>query len=335
MKKGISVAGNIIIDNVKIIDGYPPQGNLCNIRAASKSTGGAVCNTGISLARLDRGLRVSALGCVGGDSDGEFALGRLRGDGLDVSGVRVQGGGVPTGFTDVMTDGNTGARTFFHARGANASFDFPHIDFDSLSCDIFHMGYALLLDKFDAPDPECGTVMAKALRAAQKKGLKTSLDVVSENGGRFKRIVTPSLKYCDYAVMNEIEGGMISGIEPRDAQGAIIPENIEKICRALFAAGVGEYAVIHCPEAGYMACADGKFVTVPSLRLPEGYVQGTVGAGDAFCAGILYSLYKEYEPARALTLAAACAAANLSASDSVGGMRSLEDTWALDKKYRN
>ncbi|GHU99150.1 hypothetical protein FACS1894211_04060 [Clostridia bacterium] len=36
MKKGIAVAGNILADIVKTIDGYPPRGNLCNIRSAEE-----------------------------------------------------------------------------------------------------------------------------------------------------------------------------------------------------------------------------------------------------------------------------------------------------------
>ena len=73
---------------------------------------------------------------------------------------------------------------------------------------------------------------------------------------------------------------------------------------------------------------------VPSLKLPEGYIKGSVGAGDAFCAGVLYSLYKGYSIEEALAAANAAAAANLSAADSVSGLRPIGEILELAEKYR-
>ncbi len=80
----------------------------------------------------------------------------------------------------------------------------------------------LLLDIFDKSDSEYGTVMAKFLRDVQSRGVKTSIDVVSSSGGDFRKTVLPALKYCDYAVLNEIEAGFAVGIEPRDGNGNLI-----------------------------------------------------------------------------------------------------------------
>ena len=57
------------------------------------------------------------------------------------------------------------------------------------------IGYILLLPALDAPDDEYGAKMARLLHRAQKQGLKTSIDVVSESGDRFAKLVTPALKY--------------------------------------------------------------------------------------------------------------------------------------------
>ena len=38
-----------------------------------------------------------------------------------------------------------------------------------------------------------------------RPGMKTSIDVVSEAGERFARLVTPALKYTDYCIINELE----------------------------------------------------------------------------------------------------------------------------------
>ena len=79
--------------------------------------------------------------------------------------------------------------------------------------------------------------------------------------------------------------------------------------------------------------AKGDFVRIGSLKLPSGWIKGSVGAGDAFCAGTLYSLLKGFDPEKTLRLASCTAAMNLTVSDSVSGAKSLEETLSLDARY--
>ena len=44
MRKGIVGAGNLIVDKIKVIDRWPGEGNLCNIRSTVSSAGGGPCN---------------------------------------------------------------------------------------------------------------------------------------------------------------------------------------------------------------------------------------------------------------------------------------------------
>ncbi len=331
MQKGIAVAGNLITDIIKIVDVYPAEGMLCNISSEERGVGGCVCNTAIDLALLDSSLPVYAIGKVGADDKGDYLLSRLNECGVYTSGVKR--GGAMTAYTDVMTVQSTGARTFFHARGANAGFCPQDIDWDSLSCDILHIGYALLLDCFDAPDSEYGTVLARTLAKARSMGIKTSIDVVSEHSDRFKRLVTPCLPHCDYIIINEIEGGLVSGLPARGEDGALITENLKKICEFFLEQGVKELVCLHFPEGGVSLSASGEYAAAGSLSLPEGYIKGTVGAGDAFCAGMLYSLYKGYDQEYSLRVASCAAACNLSRADSVSGMRGIDATMELDKQY--
>jgi sugar/nucleoside kinase (ribokinase family) len=308
MPKGIAIAGNIVADTVKAIDGYPSPGMLSSILSVSRSPGGAVPNMSIDLKLMDPSLEVRALGLVGEDENGEYVVGAMASCGVDVSGVG-RAPGTVTAFTDVMADSATNERTFFHARGANSLFSPEHIDFGRLSgCSIFHIAYALLLDSMDKPDAQCGTVMARTLRDVSECGLITSMDVVSEQGERFAGVVTPSLRYCDYLIVNEIEASGICGIPARDAAGKLIPGNIEGMLEALLGLGVRKLAAIHAPEGGWCAERGGSLHHRPSLKLPAGYIQGTVGAGDAFCAGMLYALNRGDGPARALEIGAAAAA---------------------------
>jgi sugar/nucleoside kinase (ribokinase family) len=190
---------------------------------------------------------------------------------------------------------------------------------------MLHIGYILLLDKFDARDDEYGTVMARFLKEVRDAGIKTSIDVVSDSGDRFSEMVIPALKFTDNAIMNEIEGCGVLRIEPRDENGRIIIDNIKKAMEHIMSCGVSERVILHCPEAGFILNRDGEFTVVPSIILPAGYIKGTVGAGDAFCAGCLYGIYNGMSDKEILEFASGAAVCNLTAEDSVSGMKSRDE----------
>ena len=98
-------------------------------------------------------------------------------------------------------------------------------------------------------------------------------------------------------------------------------ENIKKTMEMIMSEGVGQRVIVHCPEAGFCLNRSGEFTVVPSIKLPKGYIKGAVGAGDAFCAGCLYGIYKGFDDKKILEFASGAACCNLSAVDSVSGMR--------------
>ncbi len=325
MNPTIAIAGNLVADTVKRIDRYPSPGMLSSILSIGRSVGGSVPNMSVVIRKLDASQSVKGIGLTGNDENGRYLVDTMAEYGVDTTHVRPIDG-VNTAFTDVMTVDATGERTFFHARGANARFSYEHVPFDALGdCSIFHIAYALLLDAMDAPDAEYGTVMARTLAEASRRGLTTSMDVVSEEGDRFAAIVTPSLRHCDYLVVNEIESSRVCGIPARDDGGSLIEGNIPRICRALLDAGVRRLVAIHAPEGGWAMGKDGSFCFRPSLSLPKGWIKGTVGAGDAFCAGFLYATNRGETVERALDLGAAAAACNLSHEGSIEGIRPLAE----------
>ena len=169
MKKGIAVAGNMIVDMLYPTNGLPKPGELVTITGdMTLSTGGCLCNDIIDLAALDPTLPLTALGRVGDDSEGDFVLSKLRPwPNIDLSQIR-RGG--TTSYTLVMADELTKHRSFFVCRGANAEFCEADIDWDALDVDLLHVGYILLLDALDAPDDAYGTKMARLLHTAQPRG---------------------------------------------------------------------------------------------------------------------------------------------------------------------
>ena len=319
----IVFAGNILNDVIKIIPAWPEKGMLVQIKELRRAVGGSVCNTAIDLKALDGSLDVKALGVVGADDAGDFVVKSMESKGVDCSLVR-RSQSVPTTFTDVMTVSTTGERTFFNMHGADSTLMPGDVDVASLGCDIFHLGYLLLLDGLDSEDAEYGTKAARLLADVRKAGIKTSVDIVSEQSERFARIVRPALRHCDYVVINEIEASCATGVPASDMRG---------MCEALFGLGVGERVVIHKPELSAAMDRDGSYCELPSLSLPDGWIKGSVGAGDAFCAGMLYSLMKGMSAEEGMRLASCAAACNLAVSDSVSGARSYAETLALDAKF--
>jgi sugar/nucleoside kinase (ribokinase family) len=331
MKNGIVIAGTMLLDKIKMIDVFPVEGMLCNIKSQSICVGGCVCNTAVDIAILSgQEIKIYALGRLGNDENGHYIIDVLKNNNIDTDSIVKCD--TDTSYTDVMTVEDSGHRTFFHCRGANDEFCIDDIDFDNLDCDILHMGYALLLDKFDKKNKEYGTELAKALSMVQKKGIKTSIDVVSEQSDRFKEIVTSSLKYCYYITINEIEAENVSDIPLRDKDKNIIESNLKKTCEFFIAAGVKQVC-IHFP-AGCVAMKGVEYRQMPSLKLPDDYIKGNVGAGDAFCAGILYAAYKGLSLQESLVLAVCSASCSLSQPDSISGMLDYHGAVKLCEKYK-
>lgn len=334
MKKGICIAGQICVDNIYPCMTYPREGELaCILDGIKKATGGLINNTAMDLARLEPALPITVSGCLGPDADGLFirqALGAFPN--IDLSELREEG---TTAFTAVITNEVTKGRTFFTYPGVNASYDESKIDWDAIAgkADIFHIGYILVLPALDREDPEYGTKMARLLCHAQEHGLKTSIDIVSETGERFKKIVPPALRYVNYCIINELEAQGSTDIRLRGENGELLTDNIPAALRKLHEMGVSEWAVIHAPEGGYGLDRDGSFVSIPSIRFPEGYIKATTGAGDAFCAGVLAGAERGYTMAEAIEIGICSAGASLSEEDTNSGVKPVEEVLKLRKIY--
>ena len=316
MKKGIAVAGSVLVDKINVISVYPKAGELTQIKSVDRAVGGLVPNVGIDLKKIDKDLTVYACGKIGKDAEGEFVKSEFTRYGLDISALKTDEK-EKTSFTDVMSVAG-GERTFFTYAGASAFFGADDIDLDKIDADMLHLGYFLLLDKVDNGDG------LKILKKAKERGIKTSIDLVSENSDRYG-LVLPCLEYTDNLIINEIEAGSLAGIAPEK-------ENIRKIAEILKGKGVKERVIIHLPSFG--AClSDGGYIEIPSFDLPKGYIKGSTGAGDAFCAGMLYSFMKGLDAEAGMRLASCAAACNLAAADSVSGAKPYAETIALDSTF--
>lgn len=331
-RRGIIAGGNWIIDQVKVVDVYPQREQLANIRAQHQGSGGSPYNLLVDLAKVGAGFPLTGAGLVGKDANGEFIQADCKKNKIDTKHLGSTNEAA-TSYTDVMTEKDGGRRTFFHYRGANALWTGADIDFSKLKAKIFHLGYLLLLDAMDAPDAKFGTKATKILTAAQAAGLKTSIDVVSEDSDRFAKVVGPALKAVDYCIINEIEAGKVTGFKLRGADGKLDTVSVRHAAGALLQQGVKELVVIHFPEGGFCRTRKGEDVWQSSLKLSAKNIAGTAGAGDAFCAGVLLGLHDEKPLQECLEMGVCVAAASLSDPTCTGGVKKLADCLALKKKF--
>ena len=331
-RKGITIAGNILTDIVKNIDCYPQVGMLSNISSVTRAVGGCAPNTAIDLSRIDPSVPLSVIGCIGDDEYGRYVISQMQRCNIDTSGVKITDA-APTSFSDVMSL-PSGDRTFFHARGANALFSPDDVDISGLTCNILHIGYILLLDRFDAPDEEYGTVMARFLHQVQQAGIRTSIDVVSDSSADYPNHIIPALKYCDYVIINEIECCSIWNLDPRREDGKLNVAVVKEAMRRTMECGGCEKVIVHSKESGFCLNRGGEMTVVPSLLIPASEIKGSVGAGDAFCAGCLYGIYHHYSDQEMLEFASAAAACNLFAENAVDGMRSRQEILQVMHHYQ-
>ena len=261
----IAVAGSILVDEINTVCAYPGAGELTKIISVAKAVGGCVPNVAIDLKKIMPELKVSALGKIGEDENGAFVKGILDQNGVNTDML------IPssdkTSFTQVISVSG-GQRTFFTYPGASGDFGEDDVDLYNLSADILHLGYFLLLEKIDNGDG------LKILKKAKQEGIETSIDLVSENSDRYK-CVLPCLPFVDYLIINELEAGRLAGMSPEI-------ENITEIAKKLLCLGVNKKVIIHFPDGSLCADKSGNITALGSYRLPDGYIKGTTGAGDAF-----------------------------------------------------
>lgn len=322
-RNGICSAGNWLVDTVKMIDRYPATGNLTTITKVERGLGGCSHNVLMDIAKLKAGIPLFAGGCVGRDGNGEMVMNAIHEAGMDDSAMYILDD-AETSYTDVMSEtGGNKTRTFFHNRGANARLDAGKVLAMENNAKIFHLGYLLLLDSMDADDSEYGVVAARVLDGLQKKGYKTSVDLVSEESDRFRHIVTPCLRYIDYFIVNEVEAGAILNRKLRSADGVLDEEGVRRAAAQLLGMGVSTLCAIHFPEGGYVLTKDGRNAWGKSFTTDPKDIVSTVGAGDAFCAGMLYAIHEDMPIEKMIRFANVSAFFNLGSATSCGGAPTL------------
>ncbi|MEM9584266.1 MAG: carbohydrate kinase family protein [Pseudomonadota bacterium] len=306
-RSGVICAGNWIVDLVHDIDRWPNESELTRIGQQTRGMGGGAANVISALARLETGLPLYPMGAVGNDEHGRFILAECQKLGLPTSGLFTKAG-TATAHTHVMSVAGQ-SRTFFYQGGANdilSADDFPAGTFADTKASIFYLGYLTLLGELDETVEGGTTKAALVLDRARQAGLTTCVDLVSIHHPRFREIVAAAAPYVDYLIANEIEAAFASPDEPAQATS-----DLARLSRDLLDLGVQQAVILHSAEQVVWISADGAELAFAIDPLPPEEIASNLGAGDAFCAGLLYSIHESLPPDRALQIAIATARASL------------------------
>ncbi len=266
MRKNITCFGELLVDMIAL-----NTGKLTEVDGFLKKFGGAPANTASGLAKL--GVPVNYICKVGADPFGEFLIKNLKMYGVNIKNVVVS----PTGTTTLAFVSLTeaGERDFFFIRGVHDKISPHEVDLPK-STGIFHFG------SLTQTSPMGLKATAKLIGQAIKQKAILSYD---PNIREFlwgdlklaKLVVLDTLKKVNILKVNEEEAELLSGLKsPAEAAKKLWRDNLDLLMITLASKG----AYYHTRNFS------GQVKTIKVKAVD------TTGAGDAFNAGMLESIYR-------------------------------------------
>jgi sugar/nucleoside kinase (ribokinase family) len=319
-RQGIACAGNWILDTVHDIDRWPAKSQLVEITAQRSGLGGGAANVACDLVTMGAPYPVVPVGLIGRDAIGDTILELCASAGLSTAALQ-RTDAAATAQTHVMNVPGD-SRTFFYHGGANDLLDATHIDLEALAARglrLFYLGYIGLLGALDRVDAEGRSGTARLLARARALGMTTCVDLVSVASEAFAAKVAAALPEIDVLFLNELEAEWATGLPIAAADDA---DGMEAAARALAAGGVRRAVIVHSAERTVWLEGGIAEVFTPD-PVPPSAIVSTVGAGDAFAAGVLHALHENWDRARAIDLAFRAARACLSGATATEGLEVL------------
>ncbi|WP_373101280.1 MULTISPECIES: carbohydrate kinase family protein [Pasteurellaceae] len=307
-RKGILAIGNVLVDRTLMISDYPQETMLATISHIEQHCGGGCTNVLFNLAKLDPELPLYLSGAIGDDAEGQFITQQALQHHVNTEGLSLTA--LPTSFTDVMINSQSGERTFFHYVGAMSLYGKQQILRQNHPAKIAHIAYLPLLPAL------LNHHLPAILQALRDKGLLISIDLVSvRNKAIFTQHIRPALPYIDFAIINEVEAKMLTDNEGLPSN----PENLLRLAHQIQRLGVKNSVIVHCPEWAVACNRAGENRCIPSYWVEKQNIVSTLGAGDAFCAGCLYGLHQNMPLQAVLQLGHSLAYFNLFSVSATGG----------------
>ncbi|MFG6118048.1 MULTISPECIES: sugar kinase [Thalassobacillus] len=238
-----------------------------------RKIGGAEMNFAIGCARL--GLATGWISRLGNDEFGRYIYNFVRGEGVDVSSVKLEDG-YPTSlnFKEIREDGS--GRTFYYRENSPTTT----LTIESLDEHVIKTSKVLhVTGVFPAIDKEKNVELIEhMLKLAKANDVLVSLDpnirLKLWSREEAKEALTRFLPYVDILLTGEDEAELLFD--------TYLPEEVIKECRKHEITALA----IKRGENGAFGYMDGA--SLEASALPPKKVVDTVGAGDGFDAGFIY-----------------------------------------------
>lgn len=327
-RHGIIAAGSWTVDRIKLVDVWPQEEHLATIVGTDRQGGGSAHNLGVDIRKLDPGIPVEAIGLAGTDADGMFITEIATQAGIDTTQLH-QRNDVESSFTDVITVSSTGRRTFFHNPGSNDLLTPDHFDFSKCNGRILHLGLLGLHATMDSPWQQDANGWVSVLKTAHQVGIKTNLELVSIAADRIRQLALPCIPYLDTLIVNEFELGAVANTNICNQDGTINQQRCIEAAQSLFSfsahqQGRLQLIVVHSPTTAIAVTCNTDIICRDSFKVDGSDIISSVGAGDAFAAGMLYGIHEGWQIDASLELAHAAAAASLRSPTTVGSVESVQ-----------
>lgn len=252
-------------------------GELSRVESFIRRIAGAELNVATGLARL--GLAVSWVSRVGNDSLGEFVLASLKKEGINASGVTVDGR-FPTGFQlkSKVLDGTDPIVEYFR-KGSAAS----HLSTDDYHAALFASARHLHLSGVAAALSASSYALLDHAAAKMKAAGKTiSFDpnlrpVLWQSEAEMVEKLNHLAFQADWVLPGVKEGMILTGEKT--------PEGIADF---YLERGVKAVILKTGADGAWFKTADGEKGAVAAIRVEN--VVDTVGAGDGFAVGVISAL---------------------------------------------
>ncbi len=355
------VAGHLCLDiiptiletTVTAVEDLLQPGRLNEVGAAVLSTGGAVTNTGLAMARL--GMDVRLVARIGDDLIGtvtrQIIAKRDQSLARDLRIAR----GEPSSYTIAISPPGRD-RTFLHCPGTNNTFAANDVSESLLAQSrLLHFGYPPLMRSMYV---DGGSELLALMKRAKSAGATTSLDMAmpdpAQESGRvdWQSLLENALPYTDIFVpsaeelflMLDRQGyeAVMSGAQDGSIVHAMAPRQLMTLADTAIGMGARIVALKAGERGLYLRTADplarmgrgqpkdvgrwqGRELWAPCFAVN---VVSTVGSGDATVAGLLAAILRGQTPEEAVTTAVGVGACNVEAADAVSGIRDWQQTQA-------
>jgi 2-dehydro-3-deoxygluconokinase len=295
----------------------PGGSPLADATAFERHIAGAESNVAVGIVRL--GHRAAFIGRVGADGLGTAAVRRLRGEGVDVSGVRVDDGAA-TGLLVRERRVLGPSEVVYHRAGSAGSRLAPE-DVNAARGTIEGARWLHVTGITLAISATAADAVRRAVALARAAGLTVSLDVNLRRKLWSDEDAAPILR----EVARDVDV-LLASVDEAAVVAGTAGDDPERLADAILGLGPS-IAVLKLGAGGALALErGGPFVRRPAI--PVTAVVDPVGAGDAFSAGFIITRLEGGDLARALDVANACGAAAVSA---VGDTTGLPDRVELDR----